>query len=180
MPSAVRSRDEKQRPGRAFSLIELLIGIMIIAILGAVVIPMAASTPATTVSGAARLLVADIELAQSESIAHPDDPRLIKVDLAQNRYWIARVATPSTPISDPAGNGTMLVQFGSGRAASLSGVTIQGFALDKAGETGNTELRFDGVGQPDQATPATITLACQGITMTVTVAAESGEVTAAY
>lgn len=157
---------------RAFTVVELVIVMLIIGIAATLVLPQFGTTDTARLIMASRLLAADIEFAQSESIAHPDDRRVIKVDQSGNRYWIAKVSDVNTAIADPAGGGTMLVAFGSGRAHELTGVTIQGYALG-----GDDELRFDAYGQPDQTTTATITLAIAGGTMTVSVASGSGEVT---
>jgi prepilin-type N-terminal cleavage/methylation domain-containing protein len=160
----------------AYSLVELLIVLVVIAILAVIALPMTASQPATLLASAARLMTSDIEFAQAASIAHADDARLIKLDAAEHRYWIAAASAPDTPLEYAPGQST-LVTFGEGRAAALAGVTIQSYDLDKDGETNDTALRFDMLGRPDQSTPATITLACQGSTITITIAAQTGEVT---
>jgi prepilin-type N-terminal cleavage/methylation domain-containing protein len=160
-----------RRYGSAFTLIELMIVLVILAIVAAVVLPMTGTTAATQLIGAGRLLVADIQYAQHESITHPDDPCLLKVDQPGNRYWIAKVSAADTPIADPASKGQFLVAFGSGRASALAGVTMRSYSLG-----GDTELRFDGFGQPDQTTTATIVLTCGGATLTVSVDPISGEV----
>jgi prepilin-type N-terminal cleavage/methylation domain-containing protein len=53
----------------AFTLLELLIVVMIMAIFGAVVVPMVMSNQDTQCAAAARALVADLELAQSTALA---------------------------------------------------------------------------------------------------------------
>lgn len=169
-----RARRTPREGGRsAYTLIEVLIVVTILGIVAAIVVPAGGTTGATKVRAAARLLVADIEFAQNESIAHPDDPRLLVIDQANSRYWVAAVSDPATAINDPAGSGTMLVQFGSARAAYLGGVTVQSYALG-----GDAELRFDGLGQPDQTTAASVVLECEGHTLTITVSPTSGEVSA--
>jgi len=150
-----------------------MIVLVILAIVAALALPMTGTTAATQLIGAARLLMADLEFAQHESISHPDDPCLLKVDKANNRYWIAKVSAPDTPVADPAGNGQFLVVFGSGRASTLAGVTIQSYSLG-----GDTELRFDGFGLPDQTAAATVVLAGGGAALTITIDPVSGEITA--
>jgi hypothetical protein len=53
-------------------------------------------------------------------------------------------------------------------------VSIAGYSLD-----GDTELRFNGVGIPDQSADATIDLAGDADRMRITIAAGSGKVAAA-
>lgn len=166
----------RHQPHRALTLVELLIVIVVMAILAVIALPMASGTSAGVLAAAARLVAADIEYAQVASIASPDDPRLIRIDPATHRYWIAAASAPNTPLDYAPGSGELLVTFGAGRAASLAGVTIQSYDLDKSGENNDTTLSFDMLGRPDQATPATITLALQGATITITVAPQTGEV----
>jgi prepilin-type N-terminal cleavage/methylation domain-containing protein len=159
------------RTVRAFSLVEMLIVIMVLAILAAVVVPLSGSTEATRLMAAARLLVVDIEFAQHLSITHPDDPALLKIDQANNRYWVAQASDVDTPVTDPGSLKPLLGQFGAGRGTPYTGVTIQSYSLD-----GDEELHFSGVGLPDQTSDATVVLASGVHTMTITVAATSGEV----
>jgi type II secretory pathway pseudopilin PulG len=150
----------------------LLIVITLLAIVGGLALPMIGNTKSLKVQEAAKMLAADIELAQNESIAHADDLRLIKFDTTNNKYWVAAASTPNTPITDIVRNDTFLVQFGTGRASGIDGVTIQSISLG-----GDSELHFDAYGGPDQTSNATIILANGSATMTVQVAAGSGEVT---
>ena len=157
---------------RSFTLVELLIVVMIIAIAAAIIMPALGTTEATKLIAAGRLVASDVEFAQNESIVHPDDPRLIKIDSGGNQYWIAKASDVATAIDSPAGPSTMLVTFGAGRALELAGVTVQAYDFD-----GDDELRFDAFGQPDQTTTATITLSAGNTTLTISIAPVSGEVT---
>jgi len=157
---------------RAFTLIELLIVLVLLSIAFGLVLPMIGDSKELRLREAARMLAADLEFAQNESISHGDDPRLIKFDTTDHEYWIAAASDPDTPITDSVRKEPFLVSFGTGRAAGTAGVTIQSISLD-----GDDELRFNAYGAPDQTTDATVTLACGPATMTVQVAAGSGEVT---
>ena len=156
---------------RAFTLIELLMVMVLIGIAFGLALPMMGDSKELRLRAAARMLAADIEFAQNESIAHGDDSRLIKFDTTEHEYWIATVSDPDTPITDLVRKEPFLVSFGTGRASGTSGVTIQSISLG-----GDDELRFNAYGVPDQTTDASVTLACGPATMTIQVAAGSGEV----
>lgn len=158
----------------ALTLVEMLIVVTILAILAAIALPTVQSLGGTQLAAAGRLLSADVEFAQAESIAHPDDPRLIRFDVARATYWVAAKSNPLVPIRDPAGPSALLVQFGDARGAGLEGVGIQSIDLG-----GDAELRFDAWGRPDQAQPARVVLQSGATTLTVTVAASTGDVSVA-
>jgi Tfp pilus assembly protein FimT len=170
----IRGRYNCDRFCWAVASVEMLIVIVTLAILASIVVPMAAQAESTRLLGAARLMVIDIEFAQLQSISRPDDPCLLRIDQDSNRYWIARVSDADTPIIDPGSLEPLLGQFGAGRGAAFSGVSIAGYSLD-----GDTELRFNGVGIPDQSADATIDLAGDADRMRITIAAGSGKVAAA-
>ena len=168
-PDRVRPR---LRP--AFTLIELMIVMIVIGIAFGLALPMMGDTQELRLRQAARMLAADIEFAQNESIAHPDDRRIVKFDTVDHGYRITSVnASPAdTPIDDPVSHQPFLVTYGTGRAETLTDVTIQAFSLG-----GDDSVQFNAYGVPDQATDATITLACGPSTLTVYIAAGTGEVT---
>lgn len=164
-----------RRHGRGrsgFTLVELLIVIVLLAIAAGLALPMLGDSKQLQLREAARLLAADIEFARNESIAHGGDTRLMKFDTNNNLYWIAPASTPDTPITDVVRQEPFLVAFGAGRASSLSLVTIQSISLG-----GDDELGFDAYGSPDQSTTARVTLAAGAATLIVRVAPGSGEVT---
>ena len=158
-------------PVRAFTLVELMIVITIIAIVAGLAAPMLGDVRSLRLQEAAKLLAADIEFAQTDAIMHNADPRLIRFNTAANQYWVAAASAPTTPIANPVDGRPYLVTLGAGRAAAVGGITIQSCSLG-----GDAELRFDGLGVPDQATDATITLAGGPNTLTLTIQAGSGEV----
>ena len=151
--------------GQAFSLIELMIVISILAIASALLAPMLHNSDLGRLSGAAQMMAADLAYAQSESIAHADDLRLVVFDREHNTYRIAPASTPNTPITNPVGHLPYQTTFGQGRATHLAGITIQGYWLN-----GDDRIQFGAYGQLDQATAATVTLSTAGgkrITLTI-------------
>jgi len=160
------------RRAGGFTFIEVMIVVATLAIIATLVLPMVTSTETARLRAAARLLVADIEYAQIESMAHGDDPRILVLDAANDAYRIATVSAPDVPITSSLGSTPYETVFGADRAACLTGVTISGFSLD-----GDDRLGFGRYGSLDQLTPATITLACGGRTITITIDTDTGEAT---
>jgi Tfp pilus assembly protein FimT len=162
----------RQKPARrapAYTLTEVLLVVAILAVMAALVAPMASSNDATKLRAAADLLAADLAYAQSESISHGDDPRLVIFDTAVHRYHVAPASDAATAITGDAGL-PYIVRYGAGRAATLDGVTIDSVSLN-----GDDRLGFEMWGNLDQTAPATITLAFGARRITVTVDPVTGE-----
>ena len=155
----------------AFTLVELLIVIVLVAIAATLAMPLVADTDATRLQAAARLLAADLAFAQVESITHADDLCVVTFDPANGSYTIAKSSAPGTPITNPATGRPYVTQFGSGRAAELAGVSIQGTALG-----GDNQIVFGIFGQIDQTAAGTITLQAGTLTIVVQIDPASGEV----
>ncbi len=148
----------------------MMIVVLILAIAAALAVPMLGDTAGSKLRGAASMLVADLSFTQIESISHGDDTRLIVFDNPNDTYHIAAASDSATPITNPINGRPYLIDYGSGATDSLVGVTIDSYALD-----GDDELGFGVYGSLDQTTDATITLGCDGLTITVTVDVETGE-----
>ncbi len=153
-----------------FTLIELVIVVLVLAIAAALAVPMIGNTAPTKLKAAASILAADLAYAQIESIAHGDDRRLLVLDNPSDTYHIAAVSDPASPITHPITKQPYLIDYGSGQAESLVGVTIDSYSLN-----GDDQLGFDIYGSLDQPTDATITLGCDGLTVTITADANTGE-----
>lgn len=153
-----------------FSLMELLIVVVCLAIMALIVLPGANSNQVTTLRLAARLLVADLEYAQLESIGKGDDPYVVVFHLPVNEYFIARSSDPSTPVLDPGSHLTYITRFGEGRAANLTGAIIDSIEVG-----GDDLLGFTALGVLDQGSDAMITLRCGSSTLQVRVDADTGE-----
>ena len=157
--------------GRAFTLVEMLIVIVILGITFAVALPMIGDSKQLRLQEAAKMLVADIEFAQNESITHAEDTRLIKFDTTNDRYWIAAASAPATPITDIIRQEPFLVTFGTGRAAGATNVQIRSVSVG-----GDDQLGFDRYGAPDQTTNASVTLGAGSQRMIIQIKAGTGEV----
>lgn len=120
------------RPLRAFTLIEALITVVIVAVAAGLAADLFRDTRLETLDAAVRILRADLDYARASALASPTDPIVLRAATGGTGYWLARASAPTTPITGP--NGAILVTFGQGRAESCPGVRL---AL-----SGGTELRF--------------------------------------
>jgi prepilin-type N-terminal cleavage/methylation domain-containing protein len=153
---------------RGFTLIELVVVLVCLAISVMIISPTLGNRPTMQLSKAAEMLVSDLEFAQMDSMAHADDTRVFAVDLATNSYRIAARSNPALAITHPDQD-PYLTQFGVGRAGFLSGVT-----LNKYDFGGDAILGFGEQGDLDQVTPATIEIGCGGRKVVITIDPLSG------
>lgn len=169
MPPPTHTSRVRSHPA-GFTLVELIIVVLVMAIAAALAVPMMGNTAVNKLKGAASMLAADLAYAQVESIAHGDDRRLLIFDNPSDTYHIAAASDVATPINHPISKQPYLIDYGSGSAESLVGVTINSYSLN-----GDDQLGFDMYGALDQPIDATITLGCEGMTITVTADANTGE-----
>lgn len=165
----------------AFTLVEMMIVVMILAIAAVAAITMLGDTESMRLGAAARLLVADLAYAQTESIAHPDDPYGLRFDVSTESYSVVHDSTyppfacsssDVIPVTDPVTSQAYTMQFGAGRGAEFAGVTIDSVSLG-----GDNCIVFGAYGQTDQSTIATITLSAGGESLTIQIDPISGEAT---
>lgn len=111
----------------------MLIALTVMATIAAVVAPMLSDDSRLRVMAASSVIASDLELAQVMTIAHPDQPVVVRFNPNTNRYWLAYSATPDTPLTREDNGESYDVTLGEGRARGAAGVTL---ALDQA--TNNT------------------------------------------
>ena len=157
---------------RGFSIVEVLIVVMVIAIAAALAVPRMRDSEAAQLRSAANLLLADLSYAQAESITHATDTRLLVLGANNKTYWIAAKSKPNDPITNPADRLPYKVVFGESRASALGKVTIFSSAVG-----GDARLGFGAYGQLDQTSAATITLTAGGMKITLTVDPVTGQTT---
>ena len=109
---------------RAFTMIEMMISLAVLAIACAVVIPLTGSTALIRADAAARILRADIEYAQVRTIAHPDDPVLLVVAEDGSGWGIARSSDPDVPMPHETTGEPYEVILGQGRASVTTSVDV--------------------------------------------------------
>lgn len=154
---------------RAFTLIEILIVVVLMAVIAAAVLPNASADGAIRLVSAVNMLAADIEYAQSLSLDDPSDPALLRIDEANERYWLARASDPATPIDHPSGD-PYVIRYGSDGDATFPGITV-----DLTDE--KNDVAFDQFGR--LASPGDRTFTLTSIvsgSMRVVVSADTGSV----
>jgi len=155
--------------GSAFTLVELIITLAILAFATALVTPMFSGLATTRLRSAARMLLADLEYAQFDAVAHPDDPRLVVLDEDGGGYCLTTLSDVDTPLTHPTNKDEYRVTFGAGPAAELTGVWISQHNLGD-----DRQLAYTMFGQLESTTDATITLAAGDNTLTLTIDADTG------
>lgn len=108
----------------AFTLIEIMVSLTIIAVVAVVVLPQLRNTDRLRVLAASQILISDIEAAQVLTISFPSEPIVVRFDPDNNRYWLAEASAPDTPIVHQATGEDYIVVLGEGRADSADGVAM--------------------------------------------------------
>lgn len=162
----------RSRVVAGFSLIEMMIVVVVLAIASALVVPRMSSASSTQVTWAAQMLAADLQAAQSESMSHPDDPRVVVVKADGTSYWIAAASDPATPVNNPLEQKPWLLAFGDGRGKHLAHVVMPANNIGP-----DMALGFGRYGEPDQTHDAVFVLGADSHIAQVTVAFDTGTVT---
>ena len=152
------------------TIVEITITLLCLAIAAAIVLPTVTDNAPEQLRGAAQMLVADLQYAQSQSMSRADDPRLIVIAADKLSYHIAAKSAPATPLTNPVGQLPYVTRFGAGRAASMVKVKFGAVSVG-----GDDQLGFGGLGQLDQTTPATITLTTGARSITITIDPMTGD-----
>lgn len=161
----------RNRAGLGLTLVEVTVALLVLAIAGALAVPMLRGTESTQLRSAARLLAADIDYARIQTITHSDAPRVLVFDEEGNHYHLALAAEPEEPLTDPATGSDYVTRFGVGRGRGLDDVAIDEHNLDK------NELAFGMYGELEESSEAIITLVAGNRRVTLTVHPDNGEVT---
>ena len=116
---------------RAFTLIELIIVVLLLTIIALVAIPHSKGVEKDRLRNAVRMIVADIEFAQSASIGRSGETCAVVFDDDGNGYFIERSSEPGIPIARPQTGKPYIVRFGSEYAVALKGVTLELHGIDE-------------------------------------------------
>lgn len=150
---------------------EVIVTVVCLAIAAVIVLPAVSDNSGERLRGAAQILVADLEYAQSESMSHADDPRILVIDPDSAGYRIATKSAPTVPVTNKIGGAPYITRFGSGRAASLVNVTVGAYNFGD-----DEQLGFGALGQLDQPAAATIQLVCGSRSVVITLDPTTGEI----
>ncbi|MDQ3440298.1 MAG: prepilin-type N-terminal cleavage/methylation domain-containing protein [Planctomycetota bacterium] len=160
------------RPLRGFTLIELIVIVVCVAVAAVIVLPTVSDNSGEQLRGAAQVLAADLEYAQSESMSRTDDPRMLVIYTDSGGYLISTRSNPTTPVTNKVGNVDYVTRFGTGRVAMLTKVRVGSYSLG-----GDNRLSFGALGQLDQPATATIQLVCGSRSIVISVDPTTGEIT---
>lgn len=159
---------------RGFTVIELILVIVVMAVLAAVIGLNLSSLDAIKASGAARRLASDIRFAQQMSVTQQNIHGVaFNVPVVQ-QYTVYEQNDPNNPARNPQGGNDFIVSFVTGE---FEGVTIAtSFPGGRVGFNSRGEP-LDGAGSPVAPPNNTVTLTYQSTAATVTVTPLTGKLT---
>jgi len=167
------ARSSSERPiaerAPAFTLVEILVVIVILAIAAAVVVPNLGSAADIQVLSGARRIAGDLEYAQNYAIATGDSVTISfrdKDDPNANSYIVSNT---SGTLTHPINKTDYVIVFSS--IDGMSGVSIDSVNFD-----GNSNVTFDALGAPSNASDGTVTLSSGSDTYRITVVPVTGRV----
>ncbi|MDY7009239.1 MAG: GspH/FimT family protein [Planctomycetota bacterium] len=147
-----------------FTLIELIVALVVLAVAAAIIIPYATGTSGFQASAAARMIMSDLEYAQNQAIT-TQTPVSVTFAVSSNSYTVSNASgTLIHPISKQA----YVVDFDTSRG-------FGNVSMSSANFGGASVVTFDALGAPDNN--GTVTVVAGAHTYTVTVAPISGRVT---
>jgi hypothetical protein len=149
-----------------------MVALVCLAVAAAIVLPTVSDNSGDLLRGAAQILVADLEFAQSESMSHGDDPRLFVIDSDRLGYRITTKSAPTVPVINQLGGAPYVTRFGQDRAAGLTNIKLGTYSLG-----GDDKLGFGALGQLDQTSVASIQLVCGSHKIVVSLDPITGEIT---
>lgn len=150
----------------------MLVVLVVLAVIASAVVPMFHSSQSNRLGWAATQLQSDITFARAESFVRSEAPRVVAINAMGTGYFIATVVAPDTAVTHPTTGLPHVVTFGQGDFRGFAGVSVQSYSL-----AGDAVLGFGAYGQLDQSTDATVTLAIESLTTTLTIDSATGNVT---
>ena len=159
-------RERRRSSVRAFTVAELIVVLVILALAAGMAIPYVASTGDTAVASAARMVACDLQYAQNMAIT-TQSPVTVSFDLGGEGYTLSNT---SGVLIHPINKSNYVVDFGSQRGFGGLDIVTAIFGVSQS-------VTFDEMGAPDNA--GTVTLQDGPHSYTVRVAAGTGYVTVA-
>jgi len=124
------------------TLVDVLLTAVILSILAVISLPALRFDDPVRLISASTMITADLEYAQSATLASPANPVIVKFDSDGAGYWLALKSAPDTPIPRPGSGDPFEVEFGSGAFPYFQGLKA---VLDSGGKDGAVE--FDAFGR---------------------------------
>ena len=135
--------------GRAFTMIELLLVLAILASMAMLTIPMARDHDSTSVEAAASILRSDLERAQSMAMAYPDRRIGLRIDDDGRGWSLVDAREPTTPLLDEFSGQPVKIRLGKGRGQVAPNVEVEADLNDSL-------LVFDSLGGLENPGPPVI------------------------
>lgn len=166
---------------RGFTVVEILLVVLIMAISAAIVVPMVGNRDDVVLAAATRKMVADFQYAQNLAIATRAS---VYIRFQNNQYELCTLSGSTfTPITHPVEKDPFVVQFGADGPANLAKVSMaqpsiatkQILGFDSLG----TPFAFDAISltRTNLAATATISLVAGSYTQPINVEPYTGEIT---
>lgn len=142
---------------KAFTLLELMVVVVIMAIMGAMIVPMMAGAGEMQALSAARIIATDLQYAQNVAITM-QTPVTVQFDASADKYTLSNA---SGPLKHPMTNKDYVVDFGTGDG-------FEQLDLASASFDGVDRLIFDELGSPDAGGSVTVLAGSQTYRIDVT------------
>jgi prepilin-type N-terminal cleavage/methylation domain-containing protein len=164
---------------RGFTVTEILVVVVILAIASAIVLPQVSQTADQNTASAARAVMADLLYAQNRAIAM-QTMHYVTFDTTHQQYTL--FSAPATVLTHPINENPYVMTFGQSGPNNVS----QTVSLTGASFNGQTTIAFDETGVPysynaGTATPlsgaGSVVLTCGSYSLTISVSPDTGEVT---
>ena len=149
---------------KGFTLLELLVVVVIIAIAAGIVVPYAVSTSDLSVISAARMIACDLQYAQNAAITS-QKPTTVTFDISGESYTLSNT---SGVLIHPMNKSGYVINFSSQQGFGKLDIVSANFSAASS-------VTFDEMGSPDNA--GTITLQAGPHVYYVSVAVATGKVT---
>lgn len=160
------------RRRRAFTLTEVMLVVVILAIVAGVVMPRMGDDAAQQLVSAARKLDADICRLQALAVARSDLEYELAFKPGDQRWYAAIVGHSGTPLKDPVTGEALVTQLGPASPMGLTRVRMVSVDMHDCWD----RLRVDALGAPHFDAPGTVVLEAGGRRLTVAIAPVTGEV----
>lgn len=170
-PTLISSHTRSLNRATGFTLIELLISLAVLGIVMFAVLPRGAPDEPMRLLAAGSVLAADLEYAQSATLANPQQPIVVKFDSKGFGYWLAPAEEPDSPINRPNSSEPYTVTFGMGNAEVLEGVWIDPSVLPE-----DYTIEYDAFGRLTIFTDVRVKLLNSAGSIEVVVRANTGSV----